>query len=98
MSEAEKQAAPQAAAASVEQAGPSLLEQAIKATKQTERSRAEELLKTLTEEALKGTITYSKNIGQTLEAAIKGIDALVSKQLNAVMHSEQFRKLEGSWR
>ncbi|HUR27987.1 MAG TPA: type VI secretion system contractile sheath large subunit [Planctomycetota bacterium] len=98
MAEAEKQGAPQTAAASTEQAGPSLLEQAIKATKQTERSRTEELLKTLTEEALKGTVTYSKNIGQTLEAAIKGIDKLVSKQLNAVMHAEMFRKLEGSWR
>jgi type VI secretion system protein ImpC len=79
-------------------AGPSLLEQAIKATKQTERSRTEELLKTLTEEALKGTVSYSKNIGQTLDAAIKGIDKLVSKQLNAIMHAEAFRKLEGSWR
>src|SRR6187455_57505 len=99
MADAEQVGAPQPAAeATAAPAGPSLLEQAIKATKQTERSRAEELLKTLTEEALKGTITYSKNIGQTLEAAISGIDRLVSKQLNAVMHSESFRKLEGSWR
>ena len=100
MSGAEQQGAPQGQAAQAQSAdaGPSLLEQAIKATKQTERSRAEELLKTLTEEALSGTITYSKNIGQTLDQAIKGIDRLVSKQLNAIMHHESFRKLEGSWR
>lgn len=99
MSGAEQQGASQAQAQSSEAAaGPSLLEQAIKATKQTERSRTEELLRTLTEEALRGTLSYDKNIGKTLEAAIKGIDALVSKQLNAVMHSEPFRKLEGSWR
>ena len=34
----------------------SILDQAIGATKQTERSRAEELLSALTEEALKGTV------------------------------------------
>ena len=37
----------------------SLLDQAIASTKQTEPDRAKELLKSLTEEALKGTVTYS---------------------------------------
>ena len=40
----------------------SLLTQAIGATKQTDASRAEELLRTLTEEALKGTVQWNKNI------------------------------------
>src|SRR5688572_18055654 len=76
----------------------SLLEQAISATKQTERSRAEDLIRTLTEEAMKGTVTYSKNITVTLNQAIKALDAAVSRQLNAVMHHPDFLKLEGSWR
>ena len=38
----------------------SLLEQAIGATKHTERSRAEELLSALTEQALAGTVTFDK--------------------------------------
>ena len=38
------------------------LDDIIKATKQTERSRTEDLMRTLTEEALKGTVTYDKNI------------------------------------
>ena len=40
----------------------SLLDAAITATKQTERSRAEELIRTLTEEALKGTVTFNKDV------------------------------------
>src|SRR5262249_31755895 len=67
-------------------------------TKQTERSRAEDLIRTLTEEAMKGTVTYSKNITVTINQAIKAIDVAVSKQLNAVMHHPDFLKLEGSWR
>ncbi|MCI0705278.1 MAG: type VI secretion system contractile sheath large subunit [Planctomycetia bacterium] len=76
----------------------SLLDQVLTATKQTERSRAEDLVRTLAEEALKGTVQYSKNITVTINQAIKAIDAAVSKQLNAVMHHPDFLKLEGSWR
>lgn len=76
----------------------SLLDQAIAATRQTERSRAQELLKTLTEEALKGTITFSRNMTRTLNDAVSAIDAVISKQLAAVMHNPAFQKLEGSWR
>ena len=76
----------------------SLLEQAIGATKQTEPERATELLKTLTEEALKGTVSYSKNLTVTFNQAIAEIDKAMSKQLAAVMHNEKFQKLEGSWR
>ena len=87
-----------AGATTTEEAGVSLLEQAIAATKQTEPDRAQELLKTLTEEALKGTVTYSKNLTVTLNSAIAAIDRKMSQQLNAVMHHEKFTKLEGTWR
>ncbi|ALQ09906.1 MULTISPECIES: type VI secretion system contractile sheath large subunit [Pseudoalteromonas] len=76
----------------------SLLEQAIGATKQTDASRAEELLKTLTEEALKGTVQWNKNMTVTFNEAIQLIDQKISKQLSVVMHSDEFQKLEGSWR
>jgi len=95
MSSAEEQAQAQAAEAEGEV---SLLDQAISATKQTERSRTEELLKTLSEEALKGTVTWDKNISKSINQAIEAIDAAMSKQLAAVMHHEKFQKLEGTWR
>lgn len=77
---------------------PSLLDQAIAATKQTEPDRAQELLRTLTEEALKGTVTFSKNLNQTFNRAIEAIDAQLSRQLAAIMQHPDFQKLEGSWR
>jgi len=87
-----------AAAETTEEAGASLLDQAISATKQTERSRAEELLKALTEEALKGTVSYDKNITVTINKAIAAIDGAMSTQLAAIMHSPAYQKLEGTWR
>ncbi|NAW54435.1 type VI secretion system contractile sheath large subunit, partial [Vibrio sp. V41_P2S12T139] len=53
--EAEKQLDP-----TVNEQTTSFLDQAIGATKQTEASRAEELIKTLAEEAMKGTVTWNK--------------------------------------
>jgi type VI secretion system protein ImpC len=93
---AEKQTQTAAGAAATETT--SLLEQAISATRQTERSRAEELLKTLTTEALKGTVSFDKDVTRSLTASIKAIDAAISKQLAAVMHKPEFQQLEGTWR
>jgi len=92
----EQQAA--VAEAGAEAAEVSLLDQMLSATKQTEPDRAQDLLKTLTEEALSGTVTFSKNLTQTFNAAIAAIDAKMSAQLAAIMHNEKFQKLEGSWR
>lgn len=76
----------------------SLLEEAIQATKQTERSQAEELLKALTEGALDGTVTWNKSLVATINEAIKKIDATLSRQLSKIIHEEKFKKLEGTWR
>ncbi len=89
-------AAPEGAVA--EAGTPSFLDQAIAATKQTDPDRTAELLRTFTREALSGTVTYSKNLSQTINNAIKGIDAKISTQLNAIMHHADFQKLEGTWR
>ncbi len=76
----------------------SFLEQAIGATKQTEASRAEELIKTLTEEAMKGTVSWNKNLTVTFREAINLLDRQISEQLSEVMHHPELQKLEGSWR
>ncbi len=91
-------AAAPAATTTTTEDGPSLLDQVLGATKQTERDRAEELIRALTEEALKGTVTFSRNLVVTFDRAIAEIDRKVSEQLNAIMHHERFLKLEGSWR
>ena len=76
----------------------SLLDQAISVTKQTEPSRVEELMRTLANEAMGGTVQFNKNLTVTLREAIAKIDAQISEQLAAVMHAEKFKALEGSWR
>ncbi len=88
----------QTASATAVEEGPSLLDRAIAATKQTEPDRAQELMRTLTEQALKGTVTFSKNLTQTFNQAIALIDRQLSEQLAEIMHHEKFRQLEGSWR
>jgi type VI secretion system protein ImpC len=94
---AETQTAPEAAAA-VATTEVSLLDQAIAATKQTEPDQAQALIKTLTEEALKGTISFSKNLTVSFNRAIALIDEKLSEQTAAILHHPQVSKLEGSWR
>jgi type VI secretion system protein ImpC len=88
----------QAGAATEETTEVSLLDQAIGATKQTEPTQAEELIRTLTEQALEGTVSWDKNLTKTISAAIAALDAKMSEQLAAIMHTEEFGKLEGTWR
>ena len=76
----------------------SLLEQAISATKQTQREEAQDLIANLTQQVLKGTVTWDRNLTQTISKAVKAIDQAMSRQLAAIMHDEKFQKLEGSWR
>ena len=75
-----------------------LLSQIVAATRQTEPDRAQDLLRTLTDQALKGTVTYDRNLTVTLNNAIAELDRKISRQLAAIMQSPEFTKLEGSWR
>jgi type VI secretion system protein ImpC len=93
----ETQASPAAAGATTVE-GVNLLDQVLSATKQTEPDHAQDLVKNLVEQALKGTVTFDRNLTKTFDKAIAAIDAKMSAQLNAIMHSEKFVKLEGSWR
>jgi len=94
---AETEVAPQAGAQTTT-SELSLLDQAISATKQTEPDQAQALIKTLTNEALKGTFTFSKNLTISFNQAIALLDEQLSKQVAAILHHPDFTKLEGSWR
>ncbi len=76
----------------------SLLDQVIGVTKQTDPDRTADLLRTLTDEAMEGTVTFNRNLTITLSKAIDAIDDKISRQLAVIMQSEKFSKLEGSWR
>src|ERR1700691_5149355 len=99
MSAVEQATAPApAAVAPPAAAEPSLLDQILSATRQTERSRAHDLIRALTDEALKGVVTYDKNVTQTLKGAMQAIDEALSKQVAAILHHPDLQKLEGTWR
>lgn len=85
-------------ATETQESGLSLLDTAIAATRQTEPDRAKELLKNFTEQALKGAVTFDKDLTKSVKKAIANFDAQISKQLAAIMHHEDFQRLEGSWR
>ena len=87
-----------AATSTTQESSASLLDQVVAATKQTEPDRAQDLVKTLVEQALSGTVTFDKNLTRTFNAAIAAIDRKLSAQLNAIMHDPKFLKLEGTWR
>jgi type VI secretion system protein ImpC len=76
----------------------SLLDEAISVTKQTEPQRVEQLMRTLAQEAMSGTVQFNKNMTVTLREAIAKIDAQISEQLAAIMHAEKFKAVEGTWR
>ena len=79
-----------------------LLDQVITEThigrdnEQREQSRRQ--IATLVDEVLQGTVTVSKDLEATLSARIADIDALLSQQLNVIMHQPAFQQLEASWR
>ena len=78
------ESARQGEAATTTEAAPGLLDQIITNTKQTQPDRAQDLVKTLVEQALAGTVTFDRNLTRTFDKAIAAIDAKLSAQLNAI--------------
>src|ERR1700741_4754970 len=62
------------------------------------RREGKRWLENLVQEGMTGQMTVSNGTDLMLNERIKEIDELISRQLNEVMHSEPFQKLEGSWR
>lgn len=62
------------------------------------KERGKDLVKNFVSEVLKGTVTLNADTEAMINARIAQIDALISSQLNEVMHHPDFQKLEGSWR
>ena len=94
MSSAEQENQPNAA----QEESVNLLEQCIANTKKTDRDYAKEMIQSLTEQALQGSVTFDKSTNHTIKEMITAIDQTVSEQLTKIMHHEKFQKLEGSWR
>jgi type VI secretion system protein ImpC len=55
-------------------------------------------VQTLAQQALAETTLVSDDAIRTIEAIIAEIDEKLSQQLNLILHNEDFKKLEGTWR
>jgi type VI secretion system protein ImpC len=91
-----------AAAASTESTELSLLDQIVDqgrfGKEGAARDRGRDMVKQFVSEVLEGTITVARDTEAMINARIAQIDALISAQLNEVMHHPDLQKLEGSWR
>ncbi|MCE1185663.1 MAG: type VI secretion system contractile sheath large subunit [Rhodocyclales bacterium] len=75
-----------------------IIEQSRVAGSDSERRHARDLIAELASQVLEGSVTVSRDLNASLDARISEIDALISDQLNAIMHHADFQRLEASWR
>jgi type VI secretion system protein ImpC len=75
-----------------------ILDQGIQPQTQDERARARTLVEEFIRASMSPDATVSKDTERTINAWIAVIDKKLTDQLNAVMHHEDFQKLEASWR
>ena len=75
-----------------------VLSKGFRAKSSLQKTEAKRDIETLVGEVLSGVKFGSKNVDKALQARIAEIDKALSTQLAAIMHHEDFQKLEGSWR
>jgi type VI secretion system protein ImpC len=79
----------------------SLLDDVISQTRSRndeQRAESRRQITTLIEEVMQGQVRVSKDLEKTITARIADIDQLLTRQLNEIMHQQDFQKLEASWR
>jgi type VI secretion system protein ImpC len=87
--------------AAVEYAGgdfASLLKKEFKPKTEEVRSEVERAVQTLAEQALGNTKLIGSDVVASIEAMIAAIDRKLSEQVNAIIHHEDFQKMESAWR
>jgi type VI secretion system protein ImpC len=76
----------------------SLLNKEFKPKTVEAKSAVKLAVQTLAEQALSASTLISDNVIKTIEAIIAEIDRKLSEQMNLILHHEDFKALEGSWR
>lgn len=76
----------------------SLLNKEFKPKSDEAKSRVKEAVQTLAQQALAATALVSDDAVKTIEGIIAEIDRKLSEQVNLIIHHEDFKSLEGSWR
>ena len=76
----------------------SLLNKEFKARDTQKQSAVQNAVRTLAQQALGATQLISSDVTKTVSAMIAEIDRKLSEQINLIMHQEDFKSLEGTWR
>ncbi|WP_308917914.1 type VI secretion system contractile sheath large subunit [Jannaschia sp. LMIT008] len=75
-----------------------ILRQTIKPRSDTAAREVDNAVTALVREALDDQTLVTEDVLDTVDAILAKIDTKLSDQLNAIMHAEEFQKLESSWR
>jgi len=99
MADTENQAAPEASTATLEASEfDALLTKEFKPKSDDVSSAVKQAVQTLAQQALSETKLISGDTIRTIESIIAQIDQKLSEQVNQIIHHDDFKKLEGSWR
>ena len=90
--------APQALAGEGASLLDSIIDQSRIATNDFEKKHTRDLISELADQVLAGSVTVSRDLSASIDVRVAEIDALISAQLNEIMHNAEFQKLEASWR
>ena len=75
-----------------------LLKKEFKPQSDKAKDAVETAVRTLAEQALAGTNLISGDVLATIEGLIAQLDKKLTEQINLILHTEEFQKLEGAWR
>ena len=75
-----------------------LLKKSFRPTTEERRIAVEDSVRTLSEWALRNTQLLPDDTVEAIRALIAEIDRMLSDQVNEILHSEQFLKVESAWR
>ena len=65
---------------------------------ESQLQQAKDMIAEFVQQAMQGQMVMAKDLETSLQARIAEIDRLLSAQMNAILHHEQFQRLEASWR
>ena len=75
-----------------------LLQKEFKPNDDTRKSRIEEAVQTLAQQALADAAVIGEDVFSTVDAMRAALDKKLSEQINLIIHHDEFQKLESAWR
>jgi len=75
-----------------------ILDSVSPAAEPERRAAARDMVADFAKQVLDGAMVFGKDTESMIKARIAQLDALISAQLNEVMHAPEFQKLEATWR